>query len=258
MAMHIPMTNHFRPKTLPDGRAMLNLACGTKMHHAWTNIDFSPYAFLAHHRYITWFLRQSRFLSRIRSERLQRVDPDIIRWNILKGIPFAESTFDVVYHSHFLEHLERSYVLQFLEQCYGVLKSNGLMRVVVPDLQILATEYILSCSALQSAIQGALSSHHKAIHNLFDQMVRTEQVGTFEQDNWVRFIERLIRGGPKKVGELHRWMYDQFSLEALIKSAGFKEIRKESFNISRISSWNDFALDIDEKGDPYKPGSLFM
>jgi|GEM_PF-6941157 len=40
------MNQRFVVKRLPDGRAMLNLGCGTRMHHGFNNLDFSPYVFL--------------------------------------------------------------------------------------------------------------------------------------------------------------------------------------------------------------------
>ena len=84
---------------------MLNLACGTRMHHGWNNLDFSPYARLAHRPRLTSMLKAFGMLSNERLKRLAEVDPEIIAWDLRKGIPFAPNTFDVVYHSHFLEHI---------------------------------------------------------------------------------------------------------------------------------------------------------
>src|SRR5258706_10843656 len=101
-------------KALPDGRTMLNLACGAKMDWRWNNLDFSPYAFLVSHPVLNSVLRQSKLLSAQRTQRLSMVDPQVICWDLRKGIPFATNSFDVVYHSHFLEHVPKEHALGVL------------------------------------------------------------------------------------------------------------------------------------------------
>src|SRR5262245_56277720 len=114
---------------------MLNLGCGTRMHWGWNNIDRSPYAYLAHHSSIARIMRLVGLLSPDRLNRLLEVDPHIIHWDLRKGIPFEVSTFDAVYSSHFLEHIDRQGAQSVLREIYRVLKPGGIIRVVVPDLQ---------------------------------------------------------------------------------------------------------------------------
>lgn len=64
---------------------------------------------------------------------------------------------------------------------------------------------------------------------------------------------------PRSTGEVHRWMYDRFSLKELLKGAGFRDIRVCRFNESRIYDWDKQILDISLYGDFLKkPDSLFM
>ena len=58
---------------------LLNLGCGNRYHHSWINMDFSPRG------------------------------ADVIAHNLYKGIPSESNTFDVVYHSHLLEHFPKKY-----------------------------------------------------------------------------------------------------------------------------------------------------
>src|SRR5262245_43721575 len=97
----------FQPKLTPDRRALLNIGCGWKTHRAWTNLDFSPYARLARHPQLVGLLERCGLITPVRRERLKQVDPDIICWDLRRGLPFDDGTFDAVYHSHFLEHLDR-------------------------------------------------------------------------------------------------------------------------------------------------------
>src|SRR4051812_14467764 len=174
------MPTGFPVKKLSDSRAMLNLACGTRMHWGWNNLDFSPYTRLARNPALTSCLRRIGFISSQRSERLSQVDPEIISWDLRKGIPFTPATFDVVYHSHFLEHLEREAGRRLLLECHRVLRPGGIIRVVVPDLQFLASNYVQSASSMQASSNGHIDQHRKNVEALFDQMVRSEATGARE------------------------------------------------------------------------------
>lgn len=249
---------HFPVKRLPDGRALLNLACGTRMHWGWTNLDFSPYARLRKRLLLTRVMRAIGLISDHRLNLLQAVDPEIISWDLRRGIPFPDQTFDVVYHSHFLEHIPKGAVPGFLSECRRVLKPGATLRVVVPDLQLLATSYVESLKAVENRDPGAELRHQRAVDDLFDQMVRTEITGTAEQRGWGRWLERKIRGDAADAGELHRWMYDRFSLGDLLESVGFRGVRQMSAFASEIAGWEAFHLDADEDGSQYKLDSLYL
>jgi predicted SAM-dependent methyltransferase len=252
------MKSNFKIKLSKDGRAMLNLGCGSCMHNDWNNIDFSLYAYLRHHMVMAKFLTVIGFLSNERFEKLERIDPDILRFDITKGIPFPSSTFDIVYHSQFLEHLDRNYAPIFLQECYRVLKQGGIMRVVVPDLKKLVSKYNEAVSGLSNGDISYMALHEQAINNLFEQMVRDEPVGTSRQRYIVRKFEKLIRGNAKVTGELHKWMYDEYSLKKLLSLIGFKDIVILSARNSNIYEWTKFYLDIDQNGKPYHDDSLYI
>jgi len=56
-------------------------------------------------------------------------------------LPFPDASFDVVYHSHVLEHFSQPDGLRFLGQLPKVLRPGGLLRVVVPDLERIVELY---------------------------------------------------------------------------------------------------------------------
>jgi SAM-dependent methyltransferase len=229
---------------------MLNLACGTITHPVWTNLDFSPYAYLARHRRIAGLLRTLGFISDTRWKRLKGVDSGIVRWDLRRGIPYQDSAFDVVYNSHFLEHLNRRHAGEFLKECYRVLKPGGVIRIVVPDLAYLVRQY---CETMRDPIE-----HQLAIEALLDQVVRDQAVGPNEQRGPARIIEKLVRGTPEKTGERHLWMYDAVSLEKLLTELGFVNCRTQSALTSLVPSWKEFRLDANGAGVPHKPESLYM
>lgn len=252
------MKHNLRIKTVEDGRAMLNLGCGTKMNWTWNNMDLSPYAHLARHKAIAKILRRIGFLSEKRYQDFLCVDPEMIYRDLRYGIPFPDESFDVVYHSHLLEHIDRDLVPSFLKDCYRLLKRGGYLRIVVPDLLAIMNRYILAISKLEGGDESALNDYQRATDDLFDQMVRREPSGRKQQRPLVRAIERFLLGDAAKTGELHRWMYDKYSLRALLSSIGFRDVREEGPFTSRIDGWSQFKLDSNGDGTVYKPGSLYM
>ncbi|MDD2541683.1 MAG: hypothetical protein PHH28_11660, partial [Desulfuromonadaceae bacterium] len=67
------------------------------------------------------------------------------------------------------------------------------------------------------------------------------------------FEEGLFRSS----GEIHRWMYDRFSLGRLMANVGFVEIRVVSASVSSIPDFARYNLDIAD-GVVRKPDSLVM
>jgi len=72
-------------------------------------------------------------------------------------------------------------------------------------------------------------------------------------DSRKAFEEGLFRNS----GEIHRWMYDSFSLSRLFKECGFIDIQKCLPEESRIPDFRDYELDVID-GKVRIPQSLFM
>lgn len=64
-------------------------------------------------------------------------------------------------------------------------------------------------------------------------------------------------GKFRKSGEIHQWMYDEYSLGMLLKEAGFRNVRICTAFESAIPDWNGFGLETVD-GNIRKPDSLFM
>ncbi len=59
-------------------------------------------------------------------------------------------------------------------------------------------------------------------------------------------------------GEIHRWMYDRFSLGVALRDAGFRDPVRRGAGESQIPGWSTFCLDTELDGGIYKPDSLYM
>jgi predicted SAM-dependent methyltransferase len=63
---------------------------------------------------------------------LQRID----LWLDLRGrLPFPDESVGVAYCSHTLEHLFPDHALKLLREIHRVLRSDGVARIVVPDVK---------------------------------------------------------------------------------------------------------------------------
>lgn len=125
----------------------LNLGCGNRFHSDWTNINFTS------------------------------TNPAVIAHNLTKGVPFPNASFDVVYHSHLLEHFRRADALNFLQECHRVLRPHGILRVAVPDLEKIIRSYIFALEQALDNSQEAADNYNWLLLELFDQMVRNQSGG---------------------------------------------------------------------------------
>lgn len=121
----------------------LNIGCGKNIHEYWTNIDFLP----SH--------------------------PSVISCDLRKGIPCQDNAFDACYSSHLIEHLPRQEAAFICNESWRVLKSGGIFRVVVPDLESLTKAYIDALSNLDVEDPILEANYDWIMLELYDQSVRT-------------------------------------------------------------------------------------
>ncbi|HWH49454.1 MAG TPA: methyltransferase domain-containing protein [Burkholderiales bacterium] len=67
-----------------------------------------------------------------------------------------------------------------------------------------------------------------------------------------------LEGVFRQSGEVHRWMYDSFSLGRALNVAGFVNARRCTAFESAVPGFSSYALDVDERKRIRKPDSLFM
>lgn len=81
---------------------------------------------------------------------------------------------------------------------------------------------------------------------------------------YARALLYLIPGSYRRMmvdetppGEKHRWMYDRYSLVALLKETGFHPCRILNAHESAIPGFSADRLDVNADGQPYKNVSLY-
>jgi len=236
---------------------ILNLGCGEKVspNPDVINIDWSI-------RLRVKRSRALRMLARllVQAERVRRLDslPDnVICHDLSRGIPFESDSVDVVYHSHFLEHLDRDAARSFLAETRRVLKADGIHRIVVPDFEGLCRTYLAHVAQCRRE-PAAIAQHDDAVGSVIEYLVRKEADPGSTQRPLSRLLEGLIRGDARKRGITHQWMYDGINLAALLSDVGFRNITVCSYDTSSVPGWNELGLDATADGTEYRPGSLYV
>lgn len=135
----------------------------------------------------------------------------VIAHNLLQGIPFEDNSFDLVYHSHVLEHFSKEDGEKLISECFRVLKPNGVLRIAIPDLEIIAKKYL---DFLEQGISNPNDELIRANYEwmkieMYDQTVRNTSGGNMKkyvrQDNMIN--EDFV---IQRIGEQGRVMRNNF------------------------------------------------
>jgi predicted SAM-dependent methyltransferase len=69
-------------------------------------------------------------------------DSRIVLHDLRTRFPWSDSSVAVAYSSHTLEHFDKAAGRAFLAECHRVLRPEGIIRVVVPDLHAIVVDYL--------------------------------------------------------------------------------------------------------------------
>jgi predicted SAM-dependent methyltransferase len=125
----------------------INIGCGAIHHPDWINLDVSSN------------------------------DPSVLSVDVTQGLPFKDSFISVCYSSHVLEHLEKKAAAGFVGECFRVLRSGGVIRLVVPDLEVIAREYLKQLEAADSASLENSPDYDWITLEMYDQVARNKPGG---------------------------------------------------------------------------------
>jgi SAM-dependent methyltransferase len=236
---------------------ILNLGCGhkTSADPRVINIDWSAY--LRIRKNIILSTLAPFLMTESQRKKLNALPPKILVHDLSKGIPFEESTVDVVFHSNMLEHLDKADAIKFLREVLRVLKPSGIHRIVVPDFELVAARYL---SHIKQCDENELEivRHEDYISAILEQSVRRRAAGTILHSPLRGWFENWFFGDARSRGETHQWMSDRISLGSILRDLGYVNIRLHSFDKSAIPEWNALGLDLNLDGSEYAEGSIYI
>jgi predicted SAM-dependent methyltransferase len=140
---------------------LLHLGCGGRPKRGWVNIDLLG-------------------------------DPVDVAWNLTRELPFPDECADGVFHEHLLEHLTLEEGLALTAECSRVLKPGGILRIGVPDIEMMIRSYVVGGTGYLAEYKSDRPTPLLALQEMF-------------------------------YGHRHRAMYDVPTLAALTQAAGLGE-----------------------------------
>lgn len=188
----------------------INLGCGEIRPEGWLNIDSSFNSFIQNYaigRFVAKKLNKKQYKNGIATY-MNLNKP----WRRIKT-----GSVSVVYASHLFEHLSLNNRECFLQEANRVLQPKGTIRIVVPDMEGLAEEYLRK---LRMGDEEAIVELMWAL-NLHKE-------GQYSGDSMVKNIVGFFQGYPHQ----HKYMYDAYSLTALMNNNNFKDIMESKFGES--------------------------
>jgi len=113
--------------------------------------------------------------------------PYLYHRELRKPLTYKDNTFDAIYCNHVFEHLTPEDGTKLANELYRILKPNGICRIVVPDLESMAREYIHNLEEVLSKPNTEnIVRYEWGVADLIDQMVRVKSGGLMK--------EKLIAG----------------------------------------------------------------
>lgn len=182
--------------------------CGIEAPSTWINFDASPNLWLERLPLLGRFYVGSK---RIAGKNVRQRFPEHIKYgDIVAGLPLQPASCDAVFASHILEHLSLADFRTALVNTHQLLKSDGVFRLIVPDLKAEINKYLASSSQTASI-----------------DFIRSMGVGTEQRATGVKGLLKNTLGNSG-----HLWMWDYNALEIELEQAGFTNIRRAQFNDS--------------------------
>lgn len=135
-------------------------------------------------------------------------------WDARLRIPLKDGAVQYAYSAHTLEHFYPDHAARVAAGILRVLKPGGVFRVVLPDLEAVAT------------------SHHA----LTREAPASFRDGQVTREGWADAVSEFCFGArtPMESRFRHRWMYDRHSIKRLLLKVGFATARDCAFRSGQV------------------------
>jgi SAM-dependent methyltransferase len=191
------------------GGIKINIGCGLSGIAGWENLDNSP----------TIWISRIPLLNRV--FKTPAWPRDVRRYDVRKGLPYADGSVRYIYSSHTFEHFTYAESLAIAKACFRVLVPAGILRVVVPDLALIVREYLADAGAQAAQIfLSRLSLNHS--------------------------LQDFVHPGSN-----HSQMFDAKLLLHLLSEAGFKQVEVSSYKKSAIQEIDQLELEVRRRESLY-------
>lgn len=182
---------HYLASHREQHRARLHLGSGDHHIAGWINVDFSP-----------------------------AMQIEVVA-DLTREMPFRSASIDLIHSEDFIEHVDVAAGIVVLRECYRILRTGGVMRLLTPDLRAIVEEVYV---------------HRDRRH------LRWCGVNLDTSDPCEALNVHMRMGGE------HRFLYDEEHLTKQLREAGF-QVRRVRYNWSsvpelRFLDLRDFGLNL--------------
>jgi SAM-dependent methyltransferase len=187
----------------------INIGCGLSGIPGWRNLDNSPTILLSRIPVVRRLLKTPAW------------PRDVRRYDVRRGLPFADGTVRYIYSSHTFEHFTWEESRAIAKDCRRALEPGGILRVVVPDLHLIVQEYLTDNKPL--AAQAFLS-----------RLLLNQSLQDFVHP-----------------GSHHSQMFDSRALVYLLRGAEFGQVEISSYRLSAIPEIDQIELEVRRRESLY-------
>jgi len=252
---------------------LLNLGCGNRFDKDWINIDFSSchpsvrahnllesiplpdsYVDLVYHSHLLEHFPRSRAVLFLGECRRVLKPGGVIRVAApdLEGITraYLQSLEDAKAGKKGGAERHEWMTIELLDQMVRE-KSGGEMLAYLSQETIPAEEFIFKRLGTEAKriVENVRAANKKGVLSSLKGLVVSARSGK-GSDRRVAVFRRS--------GEVHKWMYDSYSLRRAMEASGFTGVVDRNASESYISEWAKYNLDTEPDGSVYKPDSFYM
>jgi predicted SAM-dependent methyltransferase len=160
----------------------LHIGCGGHLLEGWLNSDYYPAS-----------------------------SSDILHLDAIQRFPFDGGEFDFLFSEHMIEHVPYSQGCLMLNECFRVLKPNGVLRLSTPDLFFL----IRLCSENKSEVE----------HRYIEWITKT-CISYAPYSDAAFVVNNFVHDWG------HQFIYDEKTLRLALQRVGFAKIKRCELNQS--------------------------
>jgi predicted SAM-dependent methyltransferase len=136
---------------------------------------------------------------------LEPTAPGVAFLDATRPLPFPPASVDLIESEHCIEHLSVHAARALLAECRRVLRSEGVLRIVVPDLEFAVRVY------------GEASEAAERYRAWFRSSVLDDPEATRAD---------VLNAQMRLWG--HQFLYDQETMESALGAAGFADVRRQA------------------------------
>ena len=133
--------NNLYKNFLKSGK-FINFGSGAFFHNRWKNYDYPG---------LSDYYKSAQGSEGEDFNSINLCDPNL-------SVPETDESVDLIYCSHTLEHIDATSSIRFLNECFRILKKNGVMRVALPNTK--NDFFFLRCILSQPLISKEIKQNY--------------------------------------------------------------------------------------------------